>query len=963
MKTKIQFITSILVCFSCTVIAYQEVTHEELTDRSYINSSLSKDLTLLSALGIGDREVFESGKLSRINLRPDLQLKLPLFIMRSGASFEDEGFRPLTHFFDPFNEGNDTVNHLLGFISPLWALEEFPQQDYSYSSARSYLIDALVSISDEERDQNFANLFRSLGHIVHHIQDMAQPQHVRQNSHLKLDWLHDGFGIEDHSLYEVYTGYVTEGATDNSQAVDAHLQVRLFDQFNGYAPVIFTNPRDYWHTEGEDNYAGQGLAEFTNREFVSKDTNFGMSDAKKYPLPNKITATPFTIADVNSIFQTYRMAVPPLCEESLYNPNANLNKLATTTVDEAASTEVTKPCTMRFYSMQIKDNLRPEKSGQNAFATTESIYNQDIEGYNSSRENPHCQYNLNVPCGAHRVEKKFTLNKINFWSSYPFLLSRAVGYSSGLLNYFFRGRLETEQVKYAFDLARNKTVVSMLIKNAIDAEQTPEWSEESILAGAKMVVAVKYKDSQGVESRVVSDEVVLLEDIYPDQVSLERYSFHYEMPADAIAIEERLVISGQIGSEENAVAFGTIEPESVLLATEHTNLTADFDNPRVVLFTFQQSVLRSVDGGATWVRVLGPLIRTSSKRSSDNIGNGMIPRVESFGIGKAIFVSGAYKENYCTEDGGLSWLDCAGILNYPNQLYFYHLNESINHTEKGLIRLNYQTRYGVTLSYSEDEGRSWRLGKTFEEANGYAQHNGRFLTNGTYFKSKATTPFSIIKNLGKGVMQMHLGWNLSQDEEESLCYAWNNSLDPEDLWCNFNAVLLLQSNDFGENWVEMGLKSANYFKHLEGGLTHMPDVQRMFRVTDLLLNETYSDSPPQGGLEVSDDLGSSWRTVFIAPTNTFITNSAYLGHGSMVALTKGSFNNLGAFEFIRTDDYGETWRSVSKINSMSFERVGKFPEDMLHTGQIFRFPSYKPQSSIVDIAAVPLTEELLSIVK
>src|SRR3990172_7950744 len=49
---------------------------------------------------------------------------------------------------------------------------------------------ALTSPTDTERQANFAKTFKGLGHLIHLIQDVAQPAHVRNDAHPL-----DGLGV------------------------------------------------------------------------------------------------------------------------------------------------------------------------------------------------------------------------------------------------------------------------------------------------------------------------------------------------------------------------------------------------------------------------------------------------------------------------------------------------------------------------------------------------------------------------------------------------------------------------------------------------------------------------------------------------------------------------------------------------------------------------------------------------
>jgi hypothetical protein len=83
----------------------------------------------------------------------------------------------------------------------------------------------LTSPTADERKGFFGKTFQTLGQVIHHTQDMAQPQHVRNDAHRDAIFpcLIPGglFGFYSPSLYEKYTKGV------------GNLP------FTGYGPVMF----------------------------------------------------------------------------------------------------------------------------------------------------------------------------------------------------------------------------------------------------------------------------------------------------------------------------------------------------------------------------------------------------------------------------------------------------------------------------------------------------------------------------------------------------------------------------------------------------------------------------------------------------------------------------------------------------------------------------------------------------
>ena len=312
-------------------------------------------------------------------------------LIRNGADFEDNNIRSLNHFFDP---ATDTG---LLLTSPTWALEDKGQipvlQAYSYADARQYFHDALTKADKTDRDKSFGLLFESLGRVIHHIQDMAQPQHVRLDTHLKFsdsdkpDWF-----FENGSRYEAYT--LSKYKSDN-EGKSRPLPTGYDPVYAGADTATFTTPRKFWTTTvGADN-GGKGLAEYTNRGFFSAGTN---ADSGKYVSP---TINPKAGVE---------MTIGVLCDESAANKNPCPPEL-----------DAFSGSTITFFSSEVKDTLR-NKTDVNQKATSSSIFDQDLKEAN---EPP-----------------VYALNRFNFDAAHEFLIPRAVAYSAGLIDYFFRGKID-----------------------------------------------------------------------------------------------------------------------------------------------------------------------------------------------------------------------------------------------------------------------------------------------------------------------------------------------------------------------------------------------------------------------------------------------------------------------------------------------------------------------------------------
>jgi len=175
------------------VVAYEISTHALLTRRAVGQSNLATEAVLLPTLGL---EPLAGGELF-----PDASgiERIMADHIATGSQEEDLYTRPLNHFYDPYFGRN--VGFFLDvaptcslfpevcLASPFWALEievTHLTQAHSLRDARAQLRDALTDPDPEQRQQHFARMFKSLGHVIHHVQDMAQPEHPRLDPHLGL---------------------------------------------------------------------------------------------------------------------------------------------------------------------------------------------------------------------------------------------------------------------------------------------------------------------------------------------------------------------------------------------------------------------------------------------------------------------------------------------------------------------------------------------------------------------------------------------------------------------------------------------------------------------------------------------------------------------------------------------------------------------------------------------------------
>jgi hypothetical protein len=379
--------------------AYEVDTHEDMSEAAAEQSAnLGAALPLLGLTSLEDRLVFLPAQ--------GAVMKAKEWI-RFGSKEEDELFQvgsPIAifrhHFFNPLNGSGlyyvprppCNAIAITGTPSPNWALGQGMTQDYSFPAARTALHKALTEQSATEREKNLALMFRILGHVIHHIQDMAQPQHTRNDPHGP-----GCLGVEGGGFYEEYT---------NRPLVRGSVPFLSLLLPGNYEPVYkdtdtttFNAPRQFWTTP-----EGKGIADYSNRGFVSTGTNFDKSGLFSSPVLG-----PGWQEDQTALCNQINMPRPS-------GPNGQ-----------------PLPCVMTFVETPVDDAYRPGNE-VNRKASTYSIFNADLTIYNKT-----VTYTDPATGQTFTTPTLYTLNHFNFDAAHQFLIPRAVGYSAGLINYFFRG--------------------------------------------------------------------------------------------------------------------------------------------------------------------------------------------------------------------------------------------------------------------------------------------------------------------------------------------------------------------------------------------------------------------------------------------------------------------------------------------------------------------------------------------
>jgi len=251
------------------------------------------------------------------------------------------------------------------------------------------------------RREYWATTFRALGDVLHLNQDMGQPQHTRNDPHSGKGPIVAQNIVSGHkSAFEVFVEDSVIGSTKIKVGSDTPDSGIVFSpvplNFDGYPPVPNDQPQDvvrfgsyadYW-----TNTTKRGLADYTNRGFFSAGTNLG-NPFNAYTSPN---------TDPSSYTQVVQDATD--WDGNLVSPDPNA------------------PVRVTLYQGTVPDSVTGVEESGVALSGTGS-WDQFLRPL---------------------AKGQFALYRENYIAQANLVLPRAVGYSAGLLNYFFRGKLKID---------------------------------------------------------------------------------------------------------------------------------------------------------------------------------------------------------------------------------------------------------------------------------------------------------------------------------------------------------------------------------------------------------------------------------------------------------------------------------------------------------------------------------------
>ena len=288
-----------LLCLLDNAIGYDDVeTHPRITKSAVENSNINN--YLIQNLG------FKDGIETKVPANTNNTIR---FWLEEGSKLEDSPLcRASNHFHNPLKSWDqsgvsDQPSLISGWCSLTGYSTKYPNvtwatgylapapngskitisgQEMDWDNAREYYHLALTSQSSTDRETNFTMTFQSLGQVIHLIEDMAVPAHVRNDFSAHVYFQDVAFRNPTTWFGNSFEWYVKQNPSliTGSDAVQ----------------IDFTNAdiTRFWDTDVYDGSSrltdtSLGLAEYTNANFFSDYTIFAESkdpqDVHYFPLP------------------------------------------------------------------------------------------------------------------------------------------------------------------------------------------------------------------------------------------------------------------------------------------------------------------------------------------------------------------------------------------------------------------------------------------------------------------------------------------------------------------------------------------------------------------------------------------------------------------------------------------------------------------------------------------------------
>lgn len=300
MNSSKKVLLALLCSATCAMSHDNNTIHPLLTDRAF--ESWTRKSAVFADIGLDQNAglTFERLAGSEYPLNP-LTRNAGEWL-RQGSIDEDlnPDIRCLAHFYNPLPQpGSD---HNLTDPVDIGASDSFQwasagngifsgstspggENTESWVKAREYYFQALTSPLKTARDAKFAHLFYSLGKVIHLVQDLSQPDHSRNDAHMING---DETPGPPPPLGLVYPSarWIENYGRDNINEISSWVELSNVTELD-WRTGGFARLKDFWDrgiyqgdaTALDDDAASVagkalGLAEFANGNFLGEDSTY-----------------------------------------------------------------------------------------------------------------------------------------------------------------------------------------------------------------------------------------------------------------------------------------------------------------------------------------------------------------------------------------------------------------------------------------------------------------------------------------------------------------------------------------------------------------------------------------------------------------------------------------------------------------------------------------------------------------
>jgi hypothetical protein len=440
-----------------TCLAHETQLHEKITESATLSSAGLQ--TFLGDNFASSYAPFLTGP--NLSLQPTVfgsQEHSPIVWLKEGSRMEDDentALRCRNHFYDPIS-GNGLTDRLDlgGIASYVWATAHFGggvafQNHFTWKDARAYQLSGLVESSPGTRQAKLGNLFYTLGHILHLNQDTSSPDHARNDNHANEPMLQNVPVLGN--IDEPFGPHWIEQYGLDHHAAHPEWFV---------APPLDRRGRTYWRNAGfqrikdfwdRDMYTGNalvldndanrvsggklGLAELCNGNFLGEDAlyveYFKKGDNHYFPLPSRNTGTQYKT--------TWQSPLTAIGNSFLKDGSPIL----------------------RVYLNKVAEGIKvPHHSVLGYLDVTAMTSPQSFE----------IRRNLYTP----------TINDDAVLKDYhAILIPKAIEYSAGILDYFFRGKIDGSAPVWSSASSQYTVLVKNLSGESFKGGEFTLWNDDA----------------------------------------------------------------------------------------------------------------------------------------------------------------------------------------------------------------------------------------------------------------------------------------------------------------------------------------------------------------------------------------------------------------------------------------------------------------------------------------------------